>query len=547
MQPVSNFGHPALSIARPAQLFGRDRLNSRGIDLSDPAAVRYLADELTAHGSNLEEAGPLLGTTLHATGDFTPREVHSPANLDERVGTVRDATADEIHRAFDVAGAAFPAWSAAAVDARAQALERAAAQLECRPGKFLSLLVREAGKTLPDALAEIRETIDFCRYYAARARERLAVPIVLPGPTGERNTLSLHGRGVFACISPWNFPLAIFAGQVTAALVCGNTVVAKPAPETPLIAHAFTQLLHEAGIPRAVLQLTPAGGAEFAAVAFEHRALAGVAFTGSTTTACSINRALATRAGAIVPLVAETGGINAMLVDSTALPEQVADDVISSAFASAGQRCSALRVLYLQEDTAQHTLDLIIGAMQTLMIGDPADLDTDVGPVISARAAQTLQAHAERMQREARLLYACRLDRCGARGYYVAPRLFELRALDQLDVEAFGPLLHVVRFRAQQLPQVFDAIRTTGYGLTFGVHSRRRSFAEEAFRSTNAGNTYVNRNMIGATVGVQPFGGTGLSGTGPKAGGPHYLLRFLTERTLTINTAAIGGDVELIA
>jgi RHH-type proline utilization regulon transcriptional repressor/proline dehydrogenase/delta 1-pyrroline-5-carboxylate dehydrogenase len=452
-----------------------------------------------------------------------------------------------MHGAFDTAGRAFHAWSALKVDARVEAIECAAAVLDSDREKFLALLVREAGKTIPDALAEIRETIDFCRYYSARAHELLDAPTALPGPTGELNELSLHGRGVFACISPWNFPLAIFAGQIAAALATGNTVVAKPAPETPLIAHAFVQLLHEAGVPRSVLQLTPATGADFAAVAFNHTALAGVAFTGSTATARSINRSLASRPGAIVPLIAETGGINAMIVDSTALPEQVVDDVIASAFTSAGQRCSALRVLYLQEETAQRMIDLLIGAMQTLKIGDPADLDTDVGPAISARAVEMLEFHATRMQRDAQLLYMCPLDEACSRGYFVAPRLFELHTLDQLDVEAFGPLLHVARYRAGELTKVFDAIHATGYGLTLGVHSRRRAFSEDVFHNTNAGNTYVNRNMIGAVVGVQPFGGTGLSGTGPKAGGPHYLLRFLTERTFTINTAAIGGDVELVS
>jgi RHH-type proline utilization regulon transcriptional repressor/proline dehydrogenase/delta 1-pyrroline-5-carboxylate dehydrogenase len=536
--------HP--SPALPGHLFGADRLNSRGVDLSDPSVIQEIAEQLAFWQNDYFEVAPLLGRTVRSASTPKMHQVRSPANTADVVGIARDATAEEIHCAFDTAAEAFPAWSALKVDARVEALECAAALLESNPEKFIALLVREAGKTIPDALSEIREAIDFCRYYAARARGLLGEPTTLPGPTGESNVLSLHGRGVFACISPWNFPLAIFAGQITAALATGNTVVAKPAPETPLIAHAFVQLLHEAGVPRTVVQLTPSGGADFAAAAFDHWALAGVAFTGSTATARSINRALTLRPGAIVPLIAETGGINAMIVDSTALPEQVVDDVIASAFTSAGQRCSALRVLYLQDDTAQRTIELLIGAMGILRIGDPSDIDTDVGPVISARAAEMLELHAIRMQRDAKLLYACPLDELGSQGYFVAPRLFELRTLDQLDVEAFGPLLHVARYRSDELTKVFDAIRTTGYGLTLGVHSRRRTFGEQVFRNTIAGNTYVNRNMIGAVVGVQPFGGCGLSGTGPKAGGPHYLLRFVTERTLTINTAAIGGDVELV-
>jgi RHH-type proline utilization regulon transcriptional repressor/proline dehydrogenase/delta 1-pyrroline-5-carboxylate dehydrogenase len=448
---------------------------------------------------------------------------------------------------MEAAAAAQPAWEATPAGERAACLERAAEALELRRGQFLSLLVREAGKTLPDAVAEIREAVDFCRYYAARTRELFGAPQELRGPTGERNTLSLHGRGVFVCISPWNFPLAIFTGQITAALGAGNTVIAKPAPATPLIAHAMTRVLHEAGIPAAALQLTPADGPAFGEVALTHPVLAGVAFTGSTATAASINRTLAARAGAIVPLIAETGGVNAMVVDATALPEQVVDDVITSAFTSAGQRCSALRVLYLQEEIAERVIEMLIGAMRCLVIGDPAHVATDVGPVISADARRRLERHAQRMQAEAQLLYACELPEGLEHGYFFAPRLYELRRLDQLQSEEFGPILHLARYRSGELPQVVEAIRRTGFGLTLGVHSRLESVAQHIFRSLPVGNTYVNRNMIGAVVGVQPFGGQGLSGTGPKAGGPHYLLRFATERTLTVNTAAIGGNVELLS
>jgi RHH-type proline utilization regulon transcriptional repressor/proline dehydrogenase/delta 1-pyrroline-5-carboxylate dehydrogenase len=546
--PVTSLATEAGSMSRvrePPALFGAERANSTGEDFGDPEALAALEAEVRVEARASYTGGPILSGRV-------PRDarvpVTSPADTRAVVGVTRDATAQEIRIAMEEAAAAQPDWDATPAEARADCLTRAADLLEQRRGTFLSLLVREAGKTLPDAMAELREAVDFCRYYAARARELFGAPERLPGPTGERNTLSLTGRGVFVCISPWNFPLAIFTGQITAALVAGNAVVAKPAPATPLIAHAMTRLLHEAGIPPAVLQLTPADGPPFGEVALRHPALAGVAFTGSTLTASTINRTLAAREGPIVPLIAETGGVNAMVVDATALPEQVVDDAITSAFTSAGQRCSALRVLYLQEQIADRVIEMLIGAMRELKIGSPAEVSTDVGPVIGEAARARLWRHVERMRREARLLYACELDPgLAARGYFFPPHLIELRSLDQLQTEEFGPILHVARYRSDQLPQVLAAIRSTGYGLTLGIHTRVESLAEHVFRSLPVGNTYVNRNMIGAVVGVQPFGGQGLSGTGPKAGGPHYLLRFANERTLTINTAAIGGNVELLS
>jgi RHH-type transcriptional regulator, proline utilization regulon repressor / proline dehydrogenase / delta 1-pyrroline-5-carboxylate dehydrogenase len=546
--PVTSLAADAQRPARvlePPALFGAERANSAGEDFGDPATLAILAAEMSTHARASFAGGPILSGRLAHNVDVP---VRSPANTGEIVGYTRDATAEEIRRAMEEAAEAQTAWDGTPADRRAACLETAAELLERRRGEFLSLLVREAGKTLPDAVAELREAVDFCRYYAARGRESFLTPLKLPGPTGERNTLSLHGRGVFVCISPWNFPLAIFSGQITAALVAGNAVVAKPAPATPLIGYAMTRLLHEAGVPAPVLQLTPADGPAFGEVAFTHPALAGVAFTGSTATAATINRALAAREGPIVPLIAETGGVNAMVVDATALPEQVVDDVVTSAFTSAGQRCSALRVLYLQEESAERVIAMLIGAMQVLRIGPPGELSTDVGPVISEAARGRLQHHAERMRREATLLYACELaPELAERGYFFPPQLFELRRLDQLKTEEFGPILHVARYRSGDLPKVLAAIRGTGYGLTLGVESRLESVAEHVFSSLPVGNTYVNRNMIGAVVGVQPFGGQGLSGTGPKAGGPHYLLRFANERTLTINTAAIGGNVELLS
>jgi RHH-type transcriptional regulator, proline utilization regulon repressor / proline dehydrogenase / delta 1-pyrroline-5-carboxylate dehydrogenase len=532
-------------VREPGALYGAERANSAGEDFGDPATLALLEKELQQRSTERYQGGPILSGRAVRDVEIP---VVSPADTHEIVGFTRDATAEEIREAMAAAARAQPAWDATPAEERAACLTRAAAALEQQRALFLSLLVREAGKTLPDAVAELREAVDFCRYYAARARELFGAPEVMPGPTGERNTLSLHGRGVFVCISPWNFPLAIFTGQITAALAAGNAVVAKPAPATPLIAHAMTRLLHTAGIPAAVLQLTPADGPPFGQVALTHPALAGVAFTGSTATATAINRTLANRDGPIVPLIAETGGVNAMVVDATALPEQVVDDAITSAFTSAGQRCSALRVLYLQEEIADRVIEMLTGAMRVLRIGPPDELSTDVGPVISAAARTRLAVHAERMRAESKLLYTCELDPAlAAAGHFFAPQMFELRALDQLKTEEFGPILHVARYRSDQLPQVLAAIRDTGYGLTLGVHSRLESVAGYVFQALPVGNTYVNRNMIGAVVGVQPFGGQGLSGTGPKAGGPHYLLRFANERTLTINTAAIGGNVELLS
>ena len=462
------------------------------------------------------------------------------------MGSSRDATPAEINAAFDAGSRAQGAWDRLGGAVRADCLDRAAALLEKSRLDFYDLLVREAGKILPDAVAEVREAVDFCRYYALRAREQFAHGVRLDGPTGELNELSLHGRGVFACISPWNFPLAIFAGQVTAALAAGNSVVAKPAEPTPLIAARFVKLLHEAGVNPEALQLTPSPGKMFGDAAFAHPALAGVAMTGSTATALTINRMLAARSGAIVPLIAETGGMNAMLVDSTALPEQVVDDVVTSAFMSAGQRCSALRLLFLQEEIADTVIEMISGAMDELVIGDPSKLETDVGPVITAAAQEGLNRHVERMRREARIVKACRLDDSHSHGTFVAPHLIELSNAGQLTREEFGPLLHVVRYRSHDIQKVLASIRETHYGLTLGIQTRLESFWRQVFEGTFIGNTYVNRNMIGAVVGVQPFGGTGLSGTGPKAGGPHYVARFASERTLTVNTTATGGNAALL-
>jgi RHH-type proline utilization regulon transcriptional repressor/proline dehydrogenase/delta 1-pyrroline-5-carboxylate dehydrogenase len=427
------------------------------------------------------------------------------------------------------------------VEQRARILERAAELLESSRGKLIALMQSEGGKTLDDALSELREAVDYCRYYAAEAR-RVLVPAPMPGPTGESNELHYRGRGLFVCISPWNFPLAIFLGQVTAALAAGNAVVAKPAEQTPLVAAEAVRLLHQAGVPANALQLVQGDGKVGAALVADPR-VAGVAFTGSTEVGHAINRALAAKDGPIVPLIAETGGINAMIVDATALPEQVTDDIVTSAFRSAGQRCSALRLLCVQEDVADRILEMIEGAARALVVGDPRDIATHVGPVIDKEAKDKLDtwiaAHAPRVR--------FRHDGAPATGTYVPPTVIALERARDLTDEVFGPVLHVVRWRADQLDQLLDDIAANGYGLTLGIHSRIDETAEHIIARLANGNVYINRNMIGAVVGTQPFGGTGLSGTGPKAGGPNYLRRFATEQVVTVNTAAAGGNATLLA
>ena len=515
--------------------------NAAGLDLSDPLDVEALRNDLTTFKAAQWHAAPLVAGQLLA-GETKP--VRNPAQRDEVVGTVVEADAAAVDAALSAAVAAQPGWDAAGVESRAQCLDRLADLLEAHCHELMALLSREAGRTLDDGLAEVREAIDFCRYYAQQARLRLA-PQQLPGPTGEVNELSLHGRGVFVCISPWNFPLAIFTGQVVAALVAGNSVIAKPAEQTPLVAARAVSLMREAGFPDSVLQFLPGDGAHVGAALVADSRVAGVAFTGSTGTARLINQTLAKRDGALPVLIAETGGINCMLVDATALPEQVVDDVIISAFQSAGQRCSALRVMYLQEDIATKVLTMLGGAMKELRIGDPFLLETDIGPVIDTEAQEMLERHVERMEREATPIARCDLGPEAENGSFFAPRVYGIERLEQLESETFGPILHVIRYRANELPRVIESINRSGYGLTLGVHSRIDGFARDIFKSTRVGNTYVNRNMVGAIVGVNPFGGQGLSGTGPKAGGPHYLLRYVTEKTRTDNVTAKGGNAQL--
>ncbi len=528
--------HP--NIPLPRDLLLPQRKNSRGIEFGERAALGALLAAIAAKTVPVA-AAPLIDG-LAAAG--TARRAVSPIDLTTAVGTVIDATPDQASAAIAAARAGFPRWSATSAARRAEMLEKAADLIEHRAAHFIALLQREGGKTLDDALAELREAADFCRYYAAQGRKLFGDGETLPGPTGESNVLRLRGRGAFVAISPWNFPLAIFLGQVTAALAAGNTVVAKPAEQTPLVAAEAIRLLHEAGVPASALHFVPGDGTIGAALT-AHRDIAGVVFTGSTEVARTINRTLAAKDGPIVPLIAETGGINAMIADATALPEQVADDVVTSAFRSAGQRCSALRLLFVQDDVADRMIEMIAGAARELKIGDPRDPSTHVGPVIDAEAKARLDAHIVRMTRQARV----HLAGTAPVGNYVAPHLFELSSADELTEEVFGPILHVVRYAADRLDGVLAAIARSGYGLTLGIHSRIDDTVEAMIARLQVGNIYVNRNMIGAVVGVQPFGGHGLSGTGPKAGGPHYLTRFATEQTISINTAAAGGNAALLS
>ena len=529
-------------IPLPPALFGDARRNSRGVNMNILSEWLPLKDELDKWWDARWSGAPLVnGKRLQGEG----RPVMCPYELSHQVGEVVWASADQTRSAIDSLSSAFVRWNATPVDERAAILERTADKLEEHMPELMALCTREAGKLLQDGIDEVREAVDFCRFYAMQARQRFAT-ITLPGPTGESNELYLQGRGVFACISPWNFPLAIFLGQVSAALVCGNTVVAKPAEQTSLVAVRCVELMHEAGLPGDVLALLPGDGAQVGSVITSDPRIAGVAFTGSTQTAHVINRALAARNGAIAPMIAETGGQNAMIVDSTALPEQVVNDVVHSAFQSAGQRCSALRVLFVQEDIAERVIELLKGAMAELHVGDPARRDTDVGPVIDADARDGLLKHIREMKQAGRLIAETPVPE-SLNGHFVAPVAFRLDSINELSEEHFGPVLHVVTWRARDLDKIIDDINATGFGLTLGVHTRNEDTAEHIDARVRIGNVYINRNQIGAVVGVQPFGGQGLSGTGPKAGGPHYLLRFVTERTRTINTTAVGGNASLLS
>jgi RHH-type proline utilization regulon transcriptional repressor/proline dehydrogenase/delta 1-pyrroline-5-carboxylate dehydrogenase len=530
-------------IPLPRDLYAPRRRAAAGVNFADPHEREPLLEKVRGYADHRYVARPLIAGTPRDGAAVTVIDPSRPARV---IGTVYFADEHTAAAAIDTAAAAFPAWNARPAKERAAVLERAADLLEAHHAELLYLCVHEAGKTLRDGHDEIREAVDFLRYYAAECREKFGEAARLPGPTGEDSRLRLTGRGVFLCISPWNFPVAIFTGQIAAALAAGNTVIAKPAEQTSLVAARIVGLIHEAGVPGEVLNFLPGDGERLGGACLTDPRIAGVAFTGSTATARIINRTLAARDGPIATLIAETGGINVMLVDSSALPEQVVRDIVQSAFNSAGQRCSALRILCLQEEIAPRVLALLGGFMQEWVTGDPARLDTDMGPIIEAAARDRLQAHVAKMQAGHSLIFQGQSPADGAGGYFVPPVIAAIENIPDVQEEVFGPVLHVLRYRADALPRLLEDINALGYGLTLGIQSRIEKQARYIQDRVRVGNVYVNRNMVGAVVGVHPFGGCGLSGTGPKAGGPHYLLRFATEQTYTVNTAAVGGNASLM-
>ena len=534
--------HPR--IPTPLDLFQPERKNSRGFNFADGTDQAMLLDSLSRARKVEWTAAPMVnGQSLRGKS----RNVYNPAATGDRIGQVWDATPGIASRALAVCADAFPSWRNTRATHRAAILDKAAEQLEQRLPELVALCVLEAGKCLRDAHDDVREAVDFLRYYAACSRDLMAEEIVLPGPAGESNGLRMYGRGVFVCISPWNFPAAIFTGQVAAALAAGNTVIAKPAEQSTLVAFQLAELLFTAGVPKQALAFLPGAGPDLGNALLHDPGVAGVAFTGSTDTARRINHKLAMRNGPLPCLIAETGGINVMLVDSSALAEQAVQDIVQSAFNSAGQRCSALRVLCLQKEIAPRTLELLTNHMDEWVSGDPARLDTDVGPVIDGAAQARLEGYIDKAQQDGKLIYRGPGPNTDLTGYFVSPAVIEINSLSDLKEEVFGPVLHVLPYDADKLALLLEQINNLGYGLTLGIQSRIEQRAQYIRERVRVGNVYVNRNMVGAVVGVQPFGGCGLSGTGPKAGGPHYLLRFTTEQTCTINTAAIGGSAGLLA
>ena len=533
--------HPRIPV--PRDLYG-DRQNSLGRDYSQAAERAAHATVLAKVDAETRTAGPIVGGRLLAGVDSRP--VTNPFDRTQVLGHASEATTADVDAAAERAAAAQIGWDRKGGAGRAPVLRAMADALEADLDRLVALLAREAGKTLNDGVAEVREAADFCRYYAMLAERDFGGEQPLKGPVGETNALVLHGRGVFACISPWNFPLAIFTGQIAAALAAGNAVLAKPAEQTPLIAAEAVRLFHKAGLDADLLALLPGRGETVGAALVRHPAIDGVAFTGGTETAWAINRSLAERRGPIIPFIAETGGLNGMFVDTTALREQVIDDVILSAFGSAGQRCSALRVLYVPKDSADALIEGLKGALAVQVLGDPADPATDIGPVIDAESRRALEAHVARLETEAKVIARAALPAGADKGDLFAPTIAEIPTPDFLEREVFGPILHIHRYDPAELKTVAGRLAARGYGLTLGVHSRIEAFAEEVMRLVPAGNVYVNRGITGAVVGVQPFGGEGLSGTGPKAGGPHSLIRYAAEKAISVNIAAQGGDPALL-
>ncbi|MDP1573877.1 MAG: bifunctional proline dehydrogenase/L-glutamate gamma-semialdehyde dehydrogenase PutA [Coxiellaceae bacterium] len=533
---------PNTKIPLPADIYPEHRKNSAGVDVSYRLALSGLVANIKPFEKHEWTASPFSRVVIQEKTN----PVLNPNDPLDIVGHVQLAAMADVGASLLNAEEAFFEWSATPVEKRAEILEKTAELMQAQQVEFFALLIREAGKTLFDAIAEVREAIDFCRYYAMMARDLLK-DVTLSGPTGESNTLRMHGLGTLICVSPWNFPLAIFTGQIAASLVAGNCVIAKPAAQTCLIAAKAVELFYEAGLSKAVLQLMPGSGSVIGNALIASEKSAGVLFTGSTETAKNIQKTLANKNGPIVPLIAETGGINAMIVDSSALLEQVVQDAMVSAFGSAGQRCSALRVLFIQEEIADEFITMLAGAMQTWRVGNTNNLQNDVGPLIDVASQKVIRAHIEEMYQKAGFIAEMQLSDAALQGAFVAPVAFELPNLSLLQKEVFGPVLHVIRFKRKELEKVIGDINALGYGLTLGIQSRIDETINLIQNTVRAGNIYVNRTMIGAVVGVQPFGGCGLSGTGPKAGGPHYLLRLCRESTLTINTAATGGNAQLLA
>nr|WP_313522027.1 bifunctional proline dehydrogenase/L-glutamate gamma-semialdehyde dehydrogenase PutA [Brevundimonas diminuta] len=533
--------HPKIPV--PMNIYG-DRQNSLGRDYSQASDRERHAAALERVDSEKLTAGPIIGGKLRA--GVNAQDVTNPYDRSRVLGHVSEASVEDVDLAVNTAANAQVAWDRLGGAGRAPVLRAMADALEADLDRLVALLSREAGKTLNDGVAEVREAADFCRYYALLAERDFGGRQTLKGPTGETNELVLHGRGVFACISPWNFPLAIFTGQIAAALAAGNAVVAKPAEQTPLIAAEAVRLYYKAGLNPDLLALVPGRGETVGAALTGHPGVDGVAFTGGTDTASAINRGLAARPGAIIPFIAETGGLNGMFVDTTALKEQIIDDVILSAFGSAGQRCSALRVLYAPKDSADALIEGLKGALAAQVLGDPTDAKTDIGPVIDAESRANLEAHVERLSKEAKIIARAELPAGADKGDLFAPTIAEIPTPDFLEREVFGPILHVYRYEPKDLEKVAGKLAARGFGLTLGVHSRIDAFAKEVMELVPAGNVYVNRSIIGAVVGVQPFGGEGLSGTGPKAGGPNSLIRYAAEKAISINIAAQGGDPALL-
>ncbi|MDD5460124.1 MAG: bifunctional proline dehydrogenase/L-glutamate gamma-semialdehyde dehydrogenase PutA [Methylococcales bacterium] len=531
-------------IVLPRDLYGKNRLNSQGTNLADPRELTRLQQGLDDLADKYWQAAPLINGRPFAGPQ---QNIINPYDSRLTVGSVIYADQKAIDQALEAASQAFTDWRLCPTTLRAEYLLTASNLLEKNRLELVSLCAREGGRTIKDALTEVREAVDYCRYYAQSALELFSDPVKLPSPAGEENLLYYYGRGVYVCISPWNFPIAIFIGQIIAALAAGNTVIAKPASQTSLTAMFCIQLLHQAGIPETVLQFLPASGSMTGQYLLPDRRVAGIALTGSTKTAQFINRQLAHHHQAIVPFIAETGGQNIMIADSSALVQQLVQDAATSAFNSAGQRCSALRVLFVQREIADRTIEMLIGAMQELSIGNPGIYKTDIGPVIDQAALGPLVNHLEAMRQHAKVLYQLPLDNSVRYGSFFPPSLIEIESFSQLTQEIFGPILHVIRYRASELDQIIAAVNASGYGLTLGIHTRMDATIKTVSQNVKVGNIYVNRNMIGAVVGVQPFGGMGLSGSGPKAGGPDYLRRFAVEQTLTTNTAAIGGNASLLA